>query len=66
MNIMINISKKNDRIRKVKNIDNNINEEININNILKNNSNDKKVNQINNKNNYYEYKSNINYKAKAC
>ena len=29
MNIMINISKKNDRIRKVKNIDNNINEEIN-------------------------------------
>jgi len=66
MKLMINISKKNDRIRKVKNIDNNINEEININNILKNNSNDKKVNQINNKNNYYEYKSNINYKVKAC
>ena len=57
--------KENDRIRKVKNIDNNINEEVNINNILKNNNNDKKVNQINNKNNYYEYKSKINHKNKA-
>ena len=58
------IQKENDRVRKVKNIDNNVNEDVN-NNILKNNNNDKLVNQINNKNNYYENKSKINYRIKA-